>query len=53
MSYWMPKFRLTRERDQRALDNLIATGWDAIIVWECEITEIGVLKKHLIKFLEA
>ena len=35
--YWIPKIQRNVERDQRNMDSLKETGWNVIIVWECEL----------------
>jgi len=35
--YWIPKIQRNAERDQRNMDSLKETGWNVIIVWECEL----------------
>ena len=35
--FWQSKFRENVERDQRNIDALLALGWRAAVVWECEI----------------
>jgi DNA mismatch endonuclease, patch repair protein len=35
--YWSPKLKRNKERDARILEALEATGWKALIIWECEL----------------
>lgn len=35
--YWEQKIAKTKERDKEHTSFLIANGWKAIIVWECDI----------------
>jgi DNA mismatch endonuclease (patch repair protein) len=35
--YWREKIARNRARDARALAELAALGWRALVVWECEI----------------
>jgi DNA mismatch endonuclease (patch repair protein) len=46
--YWLPKFERTIERDRRTQAELRALGWNVVLVWECELKNIGVLKSRLI-----
>jgi DNA mismatch endonuclease (patch repair protein) len=39
------------ERDRRKLDELIAAGWTALVVWECEAVEGEGLRQRLINFV--
>ncbi|MDY4041376.1 MAG: DNA mismatch endonuclease Vsr [Collinsella sp.] len=36
-AFWEAKFARNRERDARALAELEDLGWDAIVIWECEL----------------
>lgn len=33
--FWASKLRLNAERDRRAVDQLMASGWRVLCVWEC------------------
>jgi DNA mismatch endonuclease (patch repair protein) len=35
--YWRGKIARNRARDAAALDALAARGWDALVLWECEL----------------
>ena len=35
--YWIPKIRKNVERDQRNMCALKESGWNVIVVWECEL----------------
>jgi DNA mismatch endonuclease (patch repair protein) len=37
-AFWKAKFEANIERDTRKLAELTAQGWEAITVWECEVT---------------
>lgn len=43
--FWEPKLNGNRERDRRNLRELARLGWRAIVVWECELGENGVLER--------
>lgn len=49
--YWLPKFRRTIERDKRTHEELHALGWNVVIVWECELKDIAMLKNKLFSAL--
>jgi DNA mismatch endonuclease (patch repair protein) len=49
--YWYPKLARNTERDKQNLDSLTASGWDALVVWECELRDVGALSKLLVQFL--
>ena len=37
VEYWTQKFRANKERDSSAMRNLRRRGWNAMVVWECEL----------------
>jgi DNA mismatch endonuclease (patch repair protein) len=49
--YWQPKFAATVARDEKTLTELRALGWDVLVVWDCETSDLGNLQMRLIKFL--
>jgi DNA mismatch endonuclease (patch repair protein) len=45
-TYWTPKIRYNRDRDQRNLTALQEQGWAVLVLWECEIRRgTGLLTK--------
>ena len=42
--YWLGKIERNRQRDLHNIEKLIATGWDVLIVWECEIKSLDIAK---------
>lgn len=46
-NYWLPKFTRTVERDVRNSEELRRRGWNIIIVWECELRDLGDLENRL------
>lgn len=51
-SYWLPKLERNRNRDIKNLAALKAAGWDALVLWECELGSSNTLQKIISKFLE-
>jgi DNA mismatch endonuclease (patch repair protein) len=49
--YWLPKLKRNKARDSKNIDALEANGWDALVVWECEVHDERSLKKRLRTFL--
>ncbi len=49
--YWKPKIDRNVARDAANLIALKALGWDALIIWECEIADASALKSRLSSFL--
>lgn len=51
LAYWRPKLERNIERDKAVLAQLIASGWDVLILWECETENIEAMGKVLRDFL--
>lgn len=47
--YWLPKFRRTVERDKRNQELLYRTGWNVIVLWECELKDLQQLTAQLVQ----
>lgn len=50
-SYWVPKLRRNRQRDQQSIDALGALGWKVLVVWQCELADEPALENTLRRFL--
>ena len=51
LSYWSPKLQRNKVRDEKNLKALVAGGWEALVIWECETRYEDALKKHIAAFL--
>ena len=49
--YWLPKIERNKERDNQERMRLVGTGWDVLVIWECEINDEEFLAERLITFL--
>ena len=49
--YWRAKITRNRTRDARALDQLEGLGWNALVMWECELREEAATADRLAAFL--
>jgi len=49
--FWEAKLEANVERDRRALEALLSTGWRVLIVWECAIRKKNI-REELVKILE-
>jgi DNA mismatch endonuclease, patch repair protein len=49
--YWLPKLARNRERDAASMMALCASGWDVLVIWECETGDREALRARLIDFL--
>lgn len=53
--FWDAKFALNVARDRRNLKALEEAGWRSIVVWECEIKQIGAdtIASRILQFLSS
>lgn len=49
--YWIPKLARNKARDSRNLQELEASGWKVLVVWECEVSNKDALCERLRSFL--
>jgi DNA mismatch endonuclease (patch repair protein) len=49
--FWQKKFEETVLRDGRVLKELKASGWKALIIWQCELRDIERVARKLKAFL--
>lgn len=50
--YWGPKLKRNRVRDKKNVERLAASGWQCLVVWECEIGDEKVLRRRIEAFLD-
>lgn len=50
-AYWRAKVERNRARDSAALKALRASGWSALVVWECDTRDAAALSRKLAAFL--
>lgn len=50
--YWAPKIEGNRWRDARNSELLTASGWETLVIWECELADPGATVRRLRKFLK-
>jgi DNA mismatch endonuclease, patch repair protein len=51
-AYWLPKLERNQARDKAALEQLASSGWEALVVWECEANDVSALTYKIRVFLE-
>lgn len=49
--YWDAKLRRNVERDHQSKNELESLGWSTMTIWECETSNIELLRTRLHKFL--
>jgi DNA mismatch endonuclease, patch repair protein len=51
VNYWGPKLERNVARDARALADLPTLGWEALVLWECELLDDKALRSRLRAFI--
>jgi DNA mismatch endonuclease, patch repair protein len=49
--YWYPKLARNVERDAKNISELERTGWQVLVIWECELADLEALTICLQQFL--
>ena len=50
--YWLPKLERHAARDAEHQANLTASGWDVLVLWECEVKAGDGIAGRIREFLE-
>lgn len=50
--YWKPKLLRNRERDRATEKQISKMGWSLLVIWECELRDLNLLRQRLLAFLE-
>jgi DNA mismatch endonuclease (patch repair protein) len=50
-AYWGPKLERNKTRDGKNIEALQAEGWQALVVWECEVRDESGVKRRVRTFL--
>ncbi len=53
ISYWAPKLEKTKKRDTENQRKLISSGWQVLIIWECQLKDLETLKANVRSFLNS
>lgn len=51
VDFWQRKFAENVTRDAEALTALAASGWHALVIWECELRAAEMVRSKLIDYL--
>lgn len=51
LDYWGPKLQRNQARDRKNITALKADGWQALIIWECELKDTIAIKRRVKQFL--
>lgn len=52
LEFWVPKLERTQKRDQENLRKLREAGWEALVLWECQLKDSNQLRKKITAFLD-
>jgi DNA mismatch endonuclease (patch repair protein) len=50
-AFWAAKIDANRTRDAKALEALVHTGWNPMVVWQCELRDVPRMPERLSPFL--
>ncbi|MGH9437967.1 MAG: very short patch repair endonuclease [Terriglobia bacterium] len=50
-SYWAPKLRRNKKRDEKNIALLKTLGWRCLVVWECQVATSARLARRIKQFL--
>lgn len=51
LDFWRAKLEGNRERDERDEARLRETGWDVLVIWECQLRDWAALERTIRGFL--
>ncbi len=51
LDFWLPKLEGNRRRDAEILERLERSGWRALTVWECQLTDTDMVAERVLAFL--
>lgn len=51
LDFWGPKLKGNRERDKRNQMELNALGWEVLVIWECQLSDVDDVTARVREFL--
>lgn len=51
--FWRKKITLNIERDKNILSRLAQNNWESLVIWECELRDIGYIEAKILEFLDS
>ena len=51
LDFWKPKLEGNRERDVKNQRGLRDLGWNVLVIWECQLRDVGMLRARIEEFL--
>lgn len=52
LDFWLPKLESNAERDKRRETEIKAAGWDVMVIWECQLSDLSSLTQRIRSFLQ-
>jgi DNA mismatch endonuclease (patch repair protein) len=52
LDYWQPKLEQNINRDRTKVEQIESLGWQSLIIWQCEMKDLDVLRNQLRIFLD-
>ena len=49
--FWLPKLQRNKARDRKNLEALTQQGWDALVIWQCELNNLSTVAQRVKRFL--
>ncbi len=49
--FWIPKLEGNALRDEVNLKRLSEQGWKCLVIWECQLKDIEMVKERIVEFL--
>jgi DNA mismatch endonuclease (patch repair protein) len=49
--FWLPKLRRNKVRDTKNIEALAQQGWDALVIWQCELKDSRSVSLRVKQFL--
>jgi DNA mismatch endonuclease (patch repair protein) len=51
LDFWEPKLERNRQRDERTARELAERNWEALVIWECELSDLASVSERIRSFL--
>jgi DNA mismatch endonuclease, patch repair protein len=48
VTFWNQKFERNQLRDAAVMNALREKGWHPVVVWECEVQNVALLRRHIL-----
>lgn len=52
LQFWIPKLAANKARDESNRSKLVAAGWAALVLWECELRDLNRVADRIKDFLD-